>query len=118
MAQPGASAERISSVVRSNATTGWISVNERLPECGKKVLATYKNEYGKDRTICAMYAERHKIESTSNEDCDDEYSEELDNYFIKEGWYEVIENWPDYSSVVVHEGVVTHWMPLPDAPEV
>ena len=37
--EAGASAERISSVVRSDATTGWIKVSERLPEINIPVLA-------------------------------------------------------------------------------
>lgn len=93
----------------------WISVDDKMPAHGVNVLATYKNEYGKQRFIVGHYVERWKEESYCD-DCNDEYSEELDNYYLCEGWYENQENWGDYSSIAVHGGEVSHWMPLPDAP--
>jgi hypothetical protein len=93
----------------------WIPVDFRLPAHNTNVLATYKNSHGKRRVIVAHYLERWKEESFSDEN-NDEYSEELDIYYLKEGWYENLENW-DYSSVVVSEGEVSHWMPLPEWPE-
>ena len=35
---------------------------------------------------------------------------------VKQGWYESIHNWDDYSVVGI-EDIVTHWMPLPEPPE-
>jgi hypothetical protein len=95
----------------------WISVADKLPETGKKVIATFLNQSGKRRTICAHYIERWSVESDSDSDCYDEYSEEKDAYFFCEGWYENIENWGEYSAVHVCEGEITHWMPLPESPE-
>lgn len=95
----------------------WISVKDKMPEHGVPVLATCKNYYGKSRRIIAEYIERWKEESGYGDDeSNDEYSEELDQFFLKEGWYEKIDNWGDYSSVVVHEGDVEYWMPLPESP--
>ena len=77
--EAGASAERISSVVRSNATTGWIKVSERLPESVDEVLA-YCNKFG---IIMA---------------------------FLSNGrWY----SYENQNALYV-----THWMPLPEPPEV
>jgi len=95
----------------------WISVTESLPETGKKVIATFVNQSGKRRTICAHYIARWSVESDNNDDCHDEYSEEKDAYFYCEGWYENIENWGEYMAVHVCEGEITHWMPLPESPE-
>jgi len=38
-------------------------------------------------------------------------------YYLKEGWYELIDNWGDYSSVAIVEGKVDYWLPIPPAPE-
>lgn len=77
----GASAERISSVVRSNATTGWISVKDRLPEINPYPCIIYDNESG---ITMGLF---------------------LNLKFLNKGNCKVLEE-------------VTHWMPLPDAPEV
>ena len=89
-----------------------ISVKEQMPETGKIVLASYINQRGKRRIICAHYAPRFTVEAISEEDYD-EYHEESDTYYLCEGWYENIENWADFESVHVCEGEVTHWMPIP-----
>lgn len=97
--------------------TNWISVFDKLPDAGKKVLATFKNRHGKRRTICGHHVPRWTIESgCDDDDVHDEYNEEKDAYYLCQGWYENIENWGDFTSVHVCEGEVTHWMPLPDAP--
>ena len=93
----------------------WISVSNEMPEHGKPVLATYKNSHGKNRRVIAFYLGRWEEEADCDE-CNDEYSERKDMYYLKEGWYEQIDNWGDYTSVTVHEGEVTHWMPLPECP--
>ena len=45
------------------------------------------------------------------------YSEEADDYYIPEGWWENRQFNPDdvYNNPV--DCAVTHWMPLPEAPE-
>lgn len=94
----------------------WISVEDRLPE--KKCIATYENALGNRRTIIASYFPARAVESDGEDDAYDEYCEESDQYFYCEGWYEQQDNWGEYSSIYVNEGEVTHWMPLPEPPEV
>ena len=100
----------------------WISVKDRLPESGVHVLICCEmHRYGGEiagKYVCdGYYAEANKIIAGGfPDDCNCEYSEEDDEYYLCEGWYEVIKNWDDYSSVTV-EDFVTHWMPLPKAPE-
>ena len=96
----------------------WISVKDRLPENGVHVLLCCEiHRYGGEiagKYVCdGYYAEANKIIAGGFPDeCDCEYSEEDDEYYLCEGWYEVIKNWDDYNSVAV-EDFVTHWMPLP-----
>lgn len=93
----------------------WIDVNDRMPTHHTAVLAVYKNSYGKTRAVVGFYLERWREESTFDDEWY-EYHEDRDMYFLKEGWYEQIDNWGDYSSVVISEGEVTHWMELPQSP--
>ena len=96
----------------------WISVEDKLPDSGKKVIATYKNALSKTRRIMAFYAPRFTIDSTSDDDEGvGEYNETDDEYYLTEGWWECIDNWGDYAHIKVNEGEVTHWMPLPEPPE-
>ena len=100
----------------------WISVEDRLPENGVHVLLCCEmHRYGGEiagKYICdGYYAEANKIIAGGfPDDCDCEYSEEDDEYYLCEGWYEVIKNWDDYNSVTVEDSV-THWMPLPLPPK-
>ena len=96
--------------------SGWIKCSDRLPEHGVKVVAYYRNAMGKERRVMACYFERFKEESNM-EECNDEYHEGTDTYYIKEGWYEMVDNWDDYDSFVIYQGIVTHWQPLPDPPK-
>jgi len=76
-------------------------------------LAHYFNSHGKSRTVCARWIPA-KFESGDSETDDFlEYDEDADVFYWPEGWYEVIENWDDYGSIVINEGQVTHWRPLP-----
>ena len=100
----------------------WISADDRLPENGVHVLLCCEiHRYGGEiagKYVCdGYYAEANKIIAGGFPDeCDCEYSEEDDEYYLREGWYEVIKNWDDYNSVAV-EDLVTHWMPLPELPK-
>lgn len=86
---------------------------ETAPMDGRAMLIHYKNSSGMGRTIKAMYAPKFFLE------CDEdyaEYDEDADQYYAPEGWYELIDNWDEFSSIKVHEGEPTHWMPLPESP--
>jgi hypothetical protein len=97
------------------AHDGWIPVSERLPE--GTVLAYYTNSHGKGRRIRARYVKRFTQESEDIDNFDAQYNEDDDTYYDAEGWYELIDNWGDYSSVAVVEGEITHWQPLPPPPK-
>ena len=100
-------------VSTEQAGDAWISVEDQLPE--KECLAAYATPSGKVRLIRAKYARKFQIEA-EGDDCETEYNEDDDTFYIKEGWLECIDNWGEYSSCYVVEGIVTHWMPLPAAP--
>ena len=86
LAQPEASAERISSVVRSNATTGWISVKDRLPE---------------DAMLYLCFGEIW-------------YNKNIQRQFIRVVEYKNCKFRCDFNPCAY----VTHWMLLPEPPEV
>lgn len=94
----------------------WISVDEHLPE--KQCLAVYVTPSGKQRMIRAKYVRQFQEEASGDEmdQCETEYNEADDTNYLKAGWLECIDNWGEYSSCYVTEGVVTHWMPLPTPP--
>ena len=37
-------------------------------------------------------------------------------FYLPEGFYERINNWDEYSSIVISDSV-THWMPMPEPPK-
>ena len=102
------------------APVGWISVKDKLPEPETEVLAVcVRNGY---RFICPVIFEDgtmltqnsmwnwYEVENYGT------YSEENDDYFIPEGWWENRQFTPDdiYNNPV--DCTVTHWMPLPEPP--
>lgn len=96
----------------------WNLASE-LPEKDQIVIATYLNQWGKRRRVRAVYIRQYEEEESGPDDesCV-EYCEEQDEWYIKEGWYELIDNWDTYSSVVIVEGKVDHWLPMPKYIEV
>ena len=95
----------------------WRPAEEVLPDKGQSVFAHYKNSLGKDRIVRAKYLRRYQEEAYGDDLDFAEYSEEHDENFWPEGWYEQIDNWGDYSAVAVVEGEIDKWLPLPPLPE-
>ena len=98
----------------------WIPVAERLPESGKHVLVACEVRacgYVQGRYVCdGYYAAAKSITGSCEDGFSTEYDEETDEFYLTAGWYEVIKNWDDYNSIVIHD-FVTHWMALPEPPE-
>jgi len=90
----------------------WISVETEMPKNGKFVLATYVNCLGNRRSIIGYFIKQYSLPSNS-EDNYDEYREEDGISYLKEGWYEQQDNWEEYSSIYVNEGMVDFWSELP-----
>ena len=100
--------------------TNWISVKDRLPESGEKVIArlqstTFQSHWA--TTILAHIKEHEKTTDDSDWrdcECDTEYDEKNDCYWIPECWYEVnvVDDNPNW--IIGSDYNVTHWMPLPD----
>lgn len=99
---------------------GWISVKDKLPEPETEVLAVcVRNGY---RFICPVIFEdgtmltQNSIWNWYELENYGTYSEENDDYFIPEGWWENRQFTPDdiYNNPV--DCTVTHWMPLPEPP--
>ncbi|MCW8932142.1 MAG: DUF551 domain-containing protein, partial [Gammaproteobacteria bacterium] len=65
----------------------WISVDDMLPK-SIPVLVYGKNEYKTGRTLRAMWIPKFSNTDIGDYDGDTDYSEELDEYFWPEGWYE------------------------------
>lgn len=86
------------------------------------VLVHFVNDLGKSRIIRASYVPPFTQEADIDSEWH-EYSQSRDAYYLPQGWYEETYSETgayDYSSYFVFKdhGQVTHWMPLPDAPEI
>lgn len=98
------------------APEAWVSVKNAMPQPGVTVLAYYKNRNGFERRIRAEWTAAKTEEANAEYDWG-EYDEATDSYWTPEGWYECIDNWDEFSAFMVSEGEITHWMPLPPAPD-
>jgi hypothetical protein len=98
--------------------SAWFSVDNAMPKPGKAVVVSQVNGYGRRNVITACYLPRMNWEVESWE-CDEEewcdYDEEEDIYYYPEGWYEFGYEMDTYHHI---SATVTHWMPLPEPPEV
>ena len=95
----------------------WIPVSNVKPESGKHVLLCCEVRPSGKRYVCdGYYAGSKSITSGYSDDWDCEYDEETDEHYLPEGYYEVFNNWDDYSSIVI-DYFVTHWKPLPEPPK-
>ena len=99
----------------------WISVEDRLPEPETDVLIVC-NRNGYVFVTPAIYEDGKMLTQESAWNWSDIYgyglySEEDDDYYIPEGWWENRQFNPDdvYNNPV--DCTVTHWMPLPGAPK-
>ena len=98
----------------------WISVKDRLPESGEKVIARLQSKTFQRYRPITMLAHIGAHEKTTDDsdwrdcECDTEYDEKNDCYWIPECWYEVnvVDDNPNW--IVGSDYNVTHWMPLPD----
>lgn len=99
----------------------WIPVTpETMPESGATVLLCCERTYDCKaiyRYICdGQYIAKHtEIVGYAADNLATEYDEETDEFYLLDGFYERINNWDEYSSVVISDNV-THWMPLPEPP--
>ena len=67
----------------------------------------------KGRVLRACYAPKFAVLGSGEEEMHMDYSEDLDEFFLPEGWYE----WNDFDEC--HWKVsdpVTHWLAMPDGP--
>lgn len=102
--------------------TGWISVKDRLPESGEKVIARLQSKTFQSYRLTTILAHIGEHEKTTDDsdwrdcECDTEYDEKNDCYWIAECWYEVnvVDDNPNW--IIDSDYNVTHWMPLPTFP--
>ena len=102
----------------------WISVDERMPESEKPVLAVVQTNSSPvfKRITVLEHINAHEVNTEDNFDWheyegDTEYDAENDCYWIPECWYEVnvVDDNPNW--MLDDWWRVTHWMPLPEAPK-
>jgi len=91
----------------------WRPVSEK-PEKGKEVILSYVDCYGHRINVLGSYVRRFDEETDSADDEDVmEYSDEKDEYYLKEGWYEHTTH-SDYDHWLLHEKI-DKWLPIPRA---
>lgn len=100
-------------VDRLKAERRWIT--DRKPDSGVTVLLLCEVRPECRKYVCdGYYATPKTIVSGGNlDETNGEYDEETDEYYLCEGWYEVVKNWQEYSSITIEDFVIG-WMPLPE----
>lgn len=101
--------------------TRWIPCRERLPEPETEVLVVCRR--GGVSFVCpAMYEDGKMLRGESIWNWNEIegyglYSEEADDWFVPEGWWEYRQFNDDdvYNNII--DCAVTHWMPLPEPPK-
>jgi Protein of unknown function (DUF551) len=92
----------------------WIKTTDSLPESDFPVLiyATMPDSPDYARRLRAIYARRYTLETAQDDDFG-EYNDDVDKTYAPAGWY--LCNESDMTHWIL-EGIVTHWMYLPDPP--
>ncbi len=101
--------------------TRWIPCSERLPELETEVLVVCRR--GGVSFVCpAMYEDGKMLRGESIWNWNEIegyglYSEEADDWFVPEGWWEYRQFNDDdvYNNII--DCAVTHWMPMPEPPK-
>lgn len=105
---------------RLKAERRWVPVDQtHTPVSGKHVLLLCEIRPSGKRYVCdGFYAAQKAIVASGDDDGEfsSEYDEATDEYYLLEGWYEVVKNWDEYSSIVIEDFVIG-WQPLPTVPK-
>ena len=92
----------------------WIDCSEEFPESQKKVLVKVKLNNGSEIETTAIYVASKTV--LASDFLDDyateelqEYDEEIDDYWAKEGWFE----WHYYTEInyLIHDKIIG-WRPI------
>lgn len=100
--------------------TGWISVDDRLPEIERNVLIVTKSTYSGSLRVNQAFYENGEIGegesdySWSTRYIDMSYDEDKDDYIVPKGWY-VDNDYLEEFCEVTDE--VLYWRPLPEPPK-
>ena len=85
-----------------------------LPAKDEVVLAKCVGENGYEVVVRAEYYRQYQELAEGNgEEFDTiELCPDDDEWYLKEGWYELIQNWSEYSSLYI-DMLVEKWLPIP-----
>lgn len=107
----------------------WISLEDRLPNSGDRVQIKIERDDTWDKskrhsiTTYAVYEDGNTLEDDCSfcgdsdwlRDCGADYNEELEQYYIPEGWYEVLVTLgAEYFNYISDSDKITHWREIID----